>query len=350
MPRKWIWFERIRPDWLGDNLVSVDGVEEDGVDNRVEAPTWVPDGGSDSKSPGQKADEESATTPDSAAGQASTETDTAAAPAEEPVEEYVSRATAATGWSDEKSADRADRTPAANGTPSAPSAAAPGNGSTQPASIFAPPPLPADGTPATAFASAAGAARGLAARVSAPFSTIGKTRSKPRPKTPPPSVKRPSGAVAPPRPQGAKPQGAKPQGVRPQARLTPGPMTGQQTRRAQLKLDRIEPWSVMKFSFLISLIAWVVLMIAVSLLYFTLSKLGVFTSIEHTVGLVTTSKSKPGSNAASWFKASRVLGYTMLVGAVNVILFTALATIGAVLYNLVTMLAGGIEVTLKESD
>jgi hypothetical protein len=66
---------------------------------------------------------------------------------------------------------------------------------------------------------------------------------------------------------------------------------------------------------------------------------------------VTTSKSNPGgSDAASWFKASRVLGYTMLVGAVNVILMTAVATIGAVLYNLVTMLAGGIEVTLKESD
>ena len=29
---------------------------------------------------------------------------------------------------------------------------------------------------------------------------------------------------------------------------------------------------------------------------------------------------------------------------------TALATVGAVLYNLVTMLAGGIEVTLRESD
>jgi hypothetical protein len=45
-----------------------------------------------------------------------------------------------------------------------------------------------------------------------------------------------------------------------------------------------------------------------------------------------------------------VLGYTMLVGAVNVILLTALATIGAVVYNLVTMLTGGIEITLKESD
>jgi hypothetical protein len=129
------------------------------------------------------------------------------------------------------------------------------------------------------------------------------------------------------------------------------PAAGQQARRAQLRLDRIEPWSVMKFSFLISIVGWVVLLVVVSVLYFALSKLGVFTSIEHTVGLVTTSKSNPGgSDAASWFKASRVLGYTMLVGAVNVILMTAVATIGAVLYNLVTMLAGGIEVTLKESD
>jgi hypothetical protein len=107
----------------------------------------------------------------------------------------------------------------------------------------------------------------------------------------------------------------------------------------------------MKFSFLMSLIGWAILLIAVSVLYFALSKLGVFTSIEHTVTLVTGNKTNPaGSNPGSWFRASRVLGYTMLVGAVNVILLTALATVGAVLYNLVTIVAGGIEVTLKESD
>jgi hypothetical protein len=85
-------------------------------------------------------------------------------------------------------------------------------------------------------------------------------------------------------------------------------------------------------------------------MYFVLQKLGVFHSIENTVGLVTASKNHAGTDAASWFSASRVLGYTMLVGAINVILITALATVGAVLYNLVTMLAGGIEVTLKETD
>jgi hypothetical protein len=131
-------------------------------------------------------------------------------------------------------------------------------------------------------------------------------------------------------------------------RPQPGP--GKQTRRAQLCLERIEPWSVMKFSFLISLVGWVVLFVAVAILFFTLSKLGVFHSIEKTWGLVTTSKNHPASSASRWFSASRVLGYTMLVGAVNVIIMTALATVGAVIYNLLSTFSGGIEVTLKESD
>jgi hypothetical protein len=122
------------------------------------------------------------------------------------------------------------------------------------------------------------------------------------------------------------------------------------SRKAQLAVSRIEPWSVMKFSFMISLVGWVILFVAVAIMYFVVEKLGVFTSIEHTVGLVTSTKGKSGTNAASWFAASRVLGYTMLVGAVNVVLITALATIGAVLYNLVTVVAGGIEVTLKEAE
>ena len=39
-----------------------------------------------------------------------------------------------------------------------------------------------------------------------------------------------------------------------------------------------------------------------------------------------------------------------MLGAVNVVLITAISTVGAVIYNLVTHLGGGIEVTLKESE
>jgi len=179
------------------------------------------------------------------------------------------------------------------------------------------------------FSSADSAPPGPVSRITAPFAALTRQRGKPRP---------PKGRPVPP------PQ-----------RFQPGPQPDSLTRaaaqrKAQLILSRVEPWSVMKFSFMISLVGWVVLFVAVAGIYFVLSKLGVFTQIEKTVLLVTSTKTTPGTNAADWFKASRVLGYTMLAGAVNVVLITALATVGAVVYNLITHLAGGIEVTLKETD
>jgi Transmembrane domain of unknown function (DUF3566) len=121
-------------------------------------------------------------------------------------------------------------------------------------------------------------------------------------------------------------------------------------RRADLVIARLEPWSVMKFSFLMSLVAWVVLFVAVAFLYFTLSSLGVFTSLQHTLSSVTSSSNSSGMNLDHWFSASRILGYTMLLGAVNIVLITALCTVGSMIYNLVTHLGGGIEVTLRETD
>ncbi len=130
----------------------------------------------------------------------------------------------------------------------------------------------------------------------------------------------------------------------------PGPGGQAQARRADLVVARLEPWSVMKFSFLMSLVAWVVLFVAVAFLYFVLSSLGVFSSLQHTLGSVTSSSGSSGVNLQHWFSASRILGYTMLLGAVNIVLITALSTVGAMIYNLVTRMGGGIEVTLRESD
>lgn len=123
-----------------------------------------------------------------------------------------------------------------------------------------------------------------------------------------------------------------------------------QARRANLVIARLEPWSVMKFSFLMSLVAWVVLFVAVTLLYYALSGLGVFAALQRTLSSVTSSQNSSGVDLAAWTSASRVLGYTMLAGAVDIILITVLSTIGAMIYNLVTHLGGGIEVTLKETD
>lgn len=123
-----------------------------------------------------------------------------------------------------------------------------------------------------------------------------------------------------------------------------------QRRRANLVVARLEPWSVMKFSFLMSLVAWVVLFVAVALLYYALSGLGVFHAIQTTLSGVTSSQGSSGFNLGKYISASKVLGYTMLFGAVNIVLITALSTIGAMIYNVVTHLGGGVEVTLRETD
>ena len=123
-----------------------------------------------------------------------------------------------------------------------------------------------------------------------------------------------------------------------------------QPRRANLVIARIEPWSVMKFSFLISLVLWLVMFVAVALLYYALSSLGVFGALQRTLASVTSSQGSAGVDLSRWTSSTRVLGYTMLLGAVDVVLITAISTVGAVIYNLVTHLGGGIEVTLKETD
>jgi hypothetical protein len=125
---------------------------------------------------------------------------------------------------------------------------------------------------------------------------------------------------------------------------------GSQVRKANLVISRVEPWSVMKFSFLISLVLWIVMFVAVALLYYALSSLGVFDSLQRTLASVTSSQTSAGVDLTKWTSAPRILGYTMLLGAVDVVLITAISTVGAVVYNLVTHLGGGIEVTLKETE
>jgi hypothetical protein len=132
---------------------------------------------------------------------------------------------------------------------------------------------------------------------------------------------------------------------------TRGIQTRKSTKRqAMLTLARVEPWSVMKFSFVASVVAFIILFVAVAVLYIVLSALGVFDSLQNTVSSITSSQSSSGTNISHWFSASLILGYTAMLGALNIVLITAMATVGSVIYNLIAKTIGGIEVTLRETD
>jgi hypothetical protein len=390
----------------GDNLVSATGAEEDGVDNRMEPPSRAPGDGPDGKPSRDKtaSTRASAVKAETAALDDAKVTGTASTngPVSWPEQLAASSAedegaAAGTAHSDVVAPAESSSSPAesvahvpvadapipsepispngqqldghpdghqpqsqaaATPAPPKPAAAPP---TAQPYDVFAPPPdapygnhgvspgvppaaAAAQTAPLPTVAAVAESVRGIATRLGSSFSGLGKLTEKTRPGQAGPTA----GSRVPPSPP---PRVSRPQATRPQATRPQAMPARSQPRRAQLTLERLEPWSVMKFSFLISLVCWVILFVVVAVLYFTLSKLGVLHAIEKNWSLVTTNKSSHGaSTLKAWLSASRILGYTMLIGAVNVVLMTALATIGAVLYNLIAALTGGIEVTLKESD
>jgi hypothetical protein len=116
-------------------------------------------------------------------------------------------------------------------------------------------------------------------------------------------------------------------------------------RRARLTVKRIDPWSTLKFAFVYSLAGLVVLLVAVIALYAIVDAMGVIESMRSFLEEI---EGTDGGSIADWLGFGRVLTVTLVLGAVNVILFTAFATLTAFIYNVCTDLVGGVEVTLAD--
>jgi hypothetical protein len=122
------------------------------------------------------------------------------------------------------------------------------------------------------------------------------------------------------------------------------------TRKARLRMTHIDPWSVMKTAFLLSIAFGVVTVIAVAVVWSVLGAAGIWDSINSTVQEVIGGSTGSSFDIEDYVGTSRVLGFTMIVAVVDVVLITAIATLSAFLYNLAATLLGGLEVTLAEDD
>ncbi|MBO3741985.1 DUF3566 domain-containing protein [Actinoplanes flavus] len=136
------------------------------------------------------------------------------------------------------------------------------------------------------------------------------------------------------------------------ARSTVSSAAARGPRRARLNLKRIDPWSVMKFSFAVSIVLFIVVVVATSVLYLALDTMGVWSSVNGNLQDLVTASGGSETSSDGTFKITAwgVIGTSMLIGAVNVVLFTALATLSAFIYNVCADLVGGIELTLAERD
>lgn len=117
--------------------------------------------------------------------------------------------------------------------------------------------------------------------------------------------------------------------------------------RASMQIRRIDPWSTLKVSLLLSVAMFFVWMIAVAFLYLVLGGMGVWAKLNSNVGdLLNNASGSTGELVSS----TTIFGGAILIGLVNIVLVTAMATLGAFVYNLTTDLIGGIEVTLADRD
>lgn len=132
-----------------------------------------------------------------------------------------------------------------------------------------------------------------------------------------------------------KRRSARSTGARPVAR---GP------RRARLTLTRIDPFTTLRFSMILSIAHYVVWLIIIGVLYLVLQATGIIETINHAVTTINGAGSSPPVTPSVVFEVAAV------VGVVNGILFVALSTIGAMVYTLCADLIGGIEVTLTKSS
>jgi len=129
------------------------------------------------------------------------------------------------------------------------------------------------------------------------------------------------------------------------------PGSNRRPRRARLRLTRIDPMSVMKASFLLSVAFGVVTFVAVLITWSVLGAAGVWDSVNATVGtIVSSGENESTFDIRDYVGMGRVLGFTLIIAVVDVILLTAIATLTAFLYNMAASLLGGVEVTLSEDD
>jgi hypothetical protein len=122
-----------------------------------------------------------------------------------------------------------------------------------------------------------------------------------------------------------------------------------QTRKARLRVARIDPWSVMKTSLLFGVAGAIMMVVAVFVVFTVIDSTGLYQAVNDLVSTVLTNPDSASVfDIKTYVNTQRAVGLAALLGVLDVIIITALATVLAFLYNLAANIMGGIEITLAE--
>jgi hypothetical protein len=146
----------------------------------------------------------------------------------------------------------------------------------------------------------------------------------------------------------AAPLIAPPAGVAPEVPVVPVPVRAGHARRFKARrvnriVRHVDPWSIMKISLILHFCLWIVCMAAGAILWSVAGKAGAIGSVERFIRSSTTSTSFHLNGGA-------ILRASALGGLLLVVIGTVLSTAGAVLFNLISDLVGGVRVTVIEEE
>jgi len=122
-------------------------------------------------------------------------------------------------------------------------------------------------------------------------------------------------------------------------------------RRTRVVIRQIAPLSVLKTSLLFYFCVWLIVFLALAIIYMLMSAVGAVDSLEKLLGLFF---SPPGQDistrGATPIEIDEGVVFTWLFvgGCVMTVVWALLNVLAAFLYNLISDVVGGVEVTLAE--
>jgi hypothetical protein len=161
---------------------------------------------------------------------------------------------------------------------------------------------------------------------------------------------RPPTAAAPTPPASAAPTttgattfAARAANFRPTRRAAPNP-----ARRTRVVIRQIGPWSVLKFSLLFYFCVMLIVYFALAIIYLILSAAGAMDSLSRVLGYVFGSGTSTLGPQKIAINGGAVFTWLFIAGCVFVVVWSLVNVFVAFLYNLISDIVGGVEVTLAD--
>ena len=120
------------------------------------------------------------------------------------------------------------------------------------------------------------------------------------------------------------------------------PKSAPRIRRVTRVIRDIDPWSVFKVGLVFHFVAYLIVLVALVLLWSVASATGTIDNIQQFM--------KSFGWESFEFNGGQLFVNVMILGLLGVVLATALWVLAATIFNLITDLVGGIRVTVLEEE